>query len=224
MGALVVAGLGIVLSGSRTAILSVLLLAGFLLVLASVSQRVAAGGVLGIFAMGLVVLLAIPLLQDFLPGVMVERFGKLLDIFQKGAEVDPTANARVLEWGRLWEIYLSDYPQGTWVPPSYALGSPIDNYYVLTTIQGSPFFSFAWLLFMAGLAAQGLAVFSDSRHGDLRGVGLLLYLTVGVILGAGLGMSPMPQTQIIGPLWVLAGLCYMLYLRPGEAADQDRSE
>jgi O-Antigen ligase len=206
----VVSIFGLFLSGSRSGMLGVLFLLLLLVLLAGFSARVAAGGATGILLLGVVLLVSIPLLADYLPNMLVHRFGRLIEIFQKGAEVDPTANARVLEWGRLWEMYLKDYPMGTWVPPSYALGSPIDSYYVLTAIQGTPLFTLAWLLFMGGAAAQGLAVFGKTALGDLRGVGLLLFLTVGVALGSGLGMSIMALTPMIGALWVLVGLNYHL--------------
>ena len=44
----------------------------------------------------------------------------------------------------------------------------------------------------------------------LRGAGLFLYLVTGVFAGASLGMSPMPQAQMISGFWVLVGLNYYL--------------
>lgn len=205
-----VAILGLVLAGSRSALLGVLVLLAFLIVLSGFSRRVAAGGIVHVMALGLGLLAVLPLLRDYLPQIMVERFGRLFDIFRSGAEIDPTANARVVEWNMLWDMYLRDHILGTWVPPSYALNSPVDSFYVYSAIQGTPFLTIWWLVFMGGLASMGLRVYAREDLEDRRGFGLLLFLAAAVFLGTALGMSPMSETQMITYLWVMVGIAYHL--------------
>lgn len=219
--ATVVSILGLVLSGSRSALLGVLFMLALLIVLSGISRRIAVGGVVHSMALGLFLLALFPLVRDYLPDVIVARFGKLLDIARSGAEVDPTANARVVEWHMLWGQYLKEHIWGTWVPPSYALNSPVDSYYVFTAIQGTPLLTALWIAAMLGIALSGLKVYARSDLGVGRGFGLLLFMAVGVFLGSALGMSPMSEIQMITTLWVMVGVAYHFVHEP-EAVSVDR--
>lgn len=120
--------------------------------------------------------------------------------------MDSSAHIRVEEWQRLWQLYLSDYPFGTWVPTSYATGSGVDSFYLVTAIQGTPAFTLFWLVFLGAAINLGWKAWRRAESRQDAAIGLALVGFAGAMAGAGLTMSPMAEPQLIVPLWVLIGV------------------
>ena len=143
-----------------------------------------------------------PLFPEMLKGRLIRFFY----LFLQGSQIDENAQARIEEWHRLWNYYISDSPYGTFVPPSYATDSPVDNFYIFTAIQGTPIFTAFWLLFLMGVLGLGWQALQKSREKLLRCNGLILIELSGCLAGASLTMSPMLEPQIIVTVWILIGL------------------
>jgi hypothetical protein len=203
---IIVVLLGLSMSGSRSALLGCFALLLSLLIMSSAAPRLAIGGAPAYLLVGLLVVAMLPLLRDVLPVDIVQRFGRLAGIFSEGSHTDATAAARVHEWKRLWASYVTQYPLGTLVPSGYALKSAVDSFYVATAIQGTPLFTVTWLIFLLSAAQAGFQVYLGSALYAARGVGLLLVFTSAVFAGAGLGMTPMLEPQLVSVFWVLVGV------------------
>ena len=204
---------GLVLSGSRSALLGVIVMMLAVAAVNSLSRRFSPVGVLSMVVLGLVIMAVSPLLAGLLPEFVADRFVRFMALIQRGSGVDPSADARLEMWARLWEIYGRDYPFGTWAPPSYALKAAVDSYYLVTALQGTPVYTLFWLLFLWSVSIRGVAVFLNLRQAPLGGIGLSIVFFAAVVMGAGLGMSPMPLPFVIAPFWTLLGI--MVYLDKG---------
>jgi hypothetical protein len=124
----------------------------------------------------------------------------------RGVEIDTSATLRVDEWQRIWQLYLSDYPFGTWVPTSYATNSPVDSFYFVTAIQGTLAFTLFWIIFLGAAINLGWKAWHRAASLQDAAIGLTLVGFTGVMMGAGLTLSPMAQVQLIVPFWVLIGI------------------
>lgn len=147
-----------------------------------------------------------------LPDVLRERLLRLTGIFSQGLESDPNAIGRTEMWSEVIEEYWLNYPFGTWVPPSYALWSAVDSYYVVTLTQGTPIFLFAFLIFLFGVMLLGFNLL-NRLFVESKWVGLTLLGYGGVIAGASFTLSPLLQPQIISLFWSHLGLALAIRKR-----------
>jgi hypothetical protein len=205
--AFVAALFGLIFPASRSAYLGtmVALLLWFLM-MGLGSRRLAARGLIlsiKVFLVGVISLVALwPVIHEGLRGRLI----RFLDVFSGGAQMDVNAQTRVEEWQWLWQLYLSDYPFGTWVPTSYATDSPVDSFYLVTGIQGTPVFTLFWLIFLGAAINLGWRAYRRAASRQDAAIGLALAGFSGVMAGAGLTLSPMAAPQLIVPLWVLIGV------------------
>jgi hypothetical protein len=197
---------GLLFPASRSAYLG-LMVAFFLWFLMGLgARRLAARGLILSVKLFLVGVLGLVALWPVFPEVLRGRLTRFLDVFSGGAQMDVNAQARVEEWQWLWQLYVSDYPFGTWVPTSYATGSAVDSFYIVTGLQGTPVFTLFWLAFLGAVIHLGWSTWRRAGGRQEAAIGLALAGFAGMMAGGGLTLSPMLQPQLVVPLWVLIGV------------------
>lgn len=205
---LLVSLIGILLSGSRSGFLGFLV--GFLGITFVTLQRASKVPrlikIIGVLC--LIATLCFTLLP-VVPGgeIMLARFAKFLDIAREGVAVAPNALARVEMWKEAWKTTATYYPFGTGVPPSYALGMPIDSYYVVTLVQGSFLFTIAFIIALFTVVRAGYACWRLPQP-TVRALGLAVFGYALVMATGSLFLSPPLQPFLIIPFWSLAGLAF----------------
>jgi hypothetical protein len=205
--AFVAALFGLLFAGSRSAYVGIMvaLLLWFLLS-GLASRRLAARGLILSIKVFLVGALSLVVLWPTLPRTLGARLIRSVNMFSGGVQIDNSSQLRVEEWQRVWQLYLSDYPFGTWVPASYATGSAVDSYYLVTAIQGTPAFTLAWLVFLGAAINLGWSAWRRAASRQDAAIGLALVGFAGMMAGAGLTLPPMLEVQLIVPFWVLIGV------------------
>ncbi len=209
----VAACFGLISSASRSSLLGVMMMFAFLAVLALYNRQIAARGLLAVLAVFIALLLVLPLFGDVLSDQLTSRFVRFADVLSEGADADPTAYIRQEEWGKLLYLYINQYPFGTWVPASYVMNSPVDSYYMVTLLQGTPFFTLLWIIFMLGAVDLGRRVYHLDSEGEGGVAGLIVGQHVGIMAGAGVGMSPMLQPQFVVVFWCFVGVAMLVINR-----------
>jgi len=201
--------LGLFFSASRSAYVGIMvaLLLWFLMFSVLGSKRLAKRGLMLSIKLFLVGALGLVVLWPAFPKALSNRFIRSLEMITSGVQIDIAAQARVEEWQRIWQLYLSDYPFGTWVPTSYATSSAVDSFYFVTAIQGTPAFTLFWIIFLGAAINLGWKARHLSASRQDAAIGLTLVAFAGLMMGAGLTLSPMAQVQLIVPFWVLIGIC-----------------
>lgn len=199
------------LSGSRSAVLGIVTALAIMFIAIVMTARTDHGrrlyertlrfGVMFIFAF--ITLLNLALMM--LPEVLKDRFLLILAVLSKGVQADRNAIGRLNMWIEAGKEYWINYPLGTWVPPSYALHSAIDNYYVVALTQGSPIFLLTWLLFLLGAGMLSTSLV-QSESVKSKCVGLTLVGFTGVLLGSSFTLSLILQPQINSMYWSAIGL------------------
>ncbi len=197
---------GLLFAASRSAYLGIMLAFFLWFLMGLGSRRLAARGLILSIKLILVGVLGLVALWPVFPEVLRGRLMRFLDVFSGGAQMDVNAQARVEEWQRLWQLYVSDYPFGTWVPTSYATGSAVDSFYIVTGIQGTPVFTLFWLVFLGAAVNLGWSAWRRAESRQEAAIGLALAGFAGTMAGGGLPLSPMLQPQLVVPLWVLIGV------------------
>lgn len=204
--ALVCALVPIVLSGSRSAMVAatgvVLFWGGIALAGDQAAVRLLRM-VPALFAVAIVGLFAV---WRVIPEALQNRYRRLLAVFIEGTGAEQNLTLRMDMWGEAWEAFLTQYPAGTWVAPSYALGMPIDSYFVFTAVQGTPMLTVLWLVMMASLFLLGLTTYRSRRSTATTTAGLILAGWTITLLVSSLTMSPLLQIQLSAPLWTMAGV------------------
>jgi hypothetical protein len=206
--AFVAALFGLFFSASRSAYLGIVvaLLLWFLMSSGLGSPRLAKRGLILSIKVFLVGALGLVALWPVLPKALSGRLIRSVEMFSAGVQIDNSAQLRVEEWQRIWQLYLSDYPFGTWVPTSYATSSSVDSFYLVTAIQGTPAFTLFWLIFLGAAINLGWKAWRRAASRQDAAIGLALVGFAGVMAGAGLTLSPMAEVQLIVPFWVLIGV------------------
>lgn len=204
------------MTGSRSALLGLVIAALMVGFVTLRSDQML--GRLAKFSIGLPLVLAaaVGLLWPLIPSILQSRYRRLFAVLIEGTDAEPNAAARLQMWQEAWQRYWTDHPLGTWVPPSYALELPIDSYYLVTAMQGTPVFTALWLLFALGLTCLGWQAMRRAESALERAAGLTLIGWVGVILGGSFTLSPLPQPQLAFPLWALAGCVLAIAVRANE--------
>jgi len=205
--ALMVALFGLLFSASRSAYLGIMV-AFFILfmVIWFGARQIAARGLLLSFKLFFIGVLGLIALWPVFPEKLRGRLTRFLDVFSVGAAADINLAKRVEEWQWLWQLYVSDYPFGTWAPTSYVTGSSVDSFYMVTVVQGSPIFTLLWLVFLGAAINLGWRAWRRAGSRQEAAIGLALAGFAGIMAGGGLTLSPMPQPQLVVPLWVLIGV------------------
>jgi hypothetical protein len=199
---------GLFFSASRSAYLGIMvaLLLWFFLFSVLGPRRLAKRGLMLSIKFFLVGALGLVVLWPLLPKALGNRLMRSLEMITRGVQIDYSSQARVEEWQRIWQLYLSDYPFGTWVPTSYAMSSSVDSFYFVTAIQGTPAFTLFWIIFLGAAINLGWKARHLAANRQDAAIGLTLVAFTGVMMGAGLTLSPMTQVQLIVPFWVLIGI------------------
>ncbi|NOZ51525.1 MAG: hypothetical protein GXP08_00050 [Gammaproteobacteria bacterium] len=198
---------GLLLTASRSAYLGITVAFLIWMIIGLSSKRLAVRGLVQSVKLFFAAALGLVVLWPVLPEVLRGRLMRFLEVFTGGgAAMDRNAQARVEEWQWLWELYVSDYPLGTWVPASYATGSGVDSFYVLTVIQGTPIFTLCWLIFLGASVSLGWGAWRRAESRQNAAIGLALAGFVGVMAGGGLALSAMLEPQLAVLLWVLIGV------------------
>lgn len=158
----------------------------------------------GLVVLFILIAVLLIMIWPLIPGDLQGRFARFINVFSAGAEADINALSRVEEWRRLWSLYLNECPLGTLVPPSYALGSAVDSFYVQTTMQGTPLYTLFWLLFMMALLCFAWGNYSK---GNLSKTSYSLILTgwTGVLLGGSIGVTAMLNPTLLALFWTMFG-------------------
>lgn len=148
-----------------------------------------------------------PIFAPLIPVTLQGRFERFLAVFSTGVGADINALSRVEEWKRLWKLYLTEYPFGTWVPPSYAVGSAVDSFYIQTTMQGTPIYMLLWILFMSMVIFLGWKAYQE---GDLilSNCSLLLIGWTGILLGGSVTVTVMLDPTLITIFWTMVGVVW----------------
>lgn len=198
---------GLLFSASRSAYLGIMVaFIIWFLMMGLGARRLTARGLILSVKLFLVGALGLVALWPVFPGALRDRLTRFVDVFSGGAKMDVNAQARVEEWQWLWQLYLSDYPFGTWVPTSYATDSGVDSFYIVTALQGTPIFTLFWLVFLGAAVSLGWSAWRRAGSRQEAAIGLALVGIAGMMAGGGLTLSPMLQPQLIVPLWVLIGV------------------
>jgi hypothetical protein len=82
----------------------------------------------------------------------------------------------------------------------------VDSFYIVTAIQGTPIFTLFWLVFLGAVVHLGWSAWRRAGSRQEAAIGLALAGFAGMMVGAGLTLSPMLQPQLVVPLWVLTGV------------------
>ena len=197
---------GLLFTASRSAYLGVMVAFFIWLIIGLGSRRLAPRGLVLSVKLFFIGVLSLVALWPVFPEVLKGRLMRFLDVFSGGAQMDINAQARVEEWQWLWQLYVSDYPFGTWVPTSYATGSGVDSFYIVTAIQGTPIFTLFWLVFLGASVSLGWGAWCRAESRQDAAIGLALTGFVGVMAGGGLTLSAMLEPQLAVLLWVLIGV------------------
>jgi hypothetical protein len=200
----------IMLTGSRSAVVSLAALLAFWGALAVSGNRAAVKvlrTVPGVMLAGLGMALVA---WQALPNVLQARYRRLLALFVEGAGAEQNLTARFDLWTDAWRTYWFEYPYGTWVAPSYALQSPIDSYFVFTAVQGTPALTMLWVAMMLSALTLGLRAYRGAARPMVAAAGLTLAGWVLVLFVSSLTMSPLLQVQLSVPFWVLCGMLLAL--------------
>jgi len=205
--ALVAALFGLLFSASRSAYLGIMV-AFFIwfLVIWLGARRLAARGLILSFKLFLVGVLGLIALWPVFPEVLRGRLTRFLDVFSVGATADINLALRMEEWQWLWQLYVSDYPFGTWAPTSYVTGSAVDSFYMVTVVQGTPIFTLLWLIFLGAAVNLGWRAFRRAGSRQEAVIGFVLAGFAGMMAGSGLALTPMLQPQLVAPLWTMIGV------------------
>jgi hypothetical protein len=198
--------LGIMLTGSRSALVAVAALLAFWVVLAASGNRAAVKVLRTVPAMMLAAAVVTLAAWQTLPSVLQTRYTRLLALFVEGPAAEQNLTARFDLWTDAWRVYWFEYPLGTWVAPSYALSSPIDSYFVFTAVQGTPALTLLWLIMMLSAMTLGWRAYRGTTRPIVAAAGLTLSGWVLVLLVSSLTMSPLLQVQLGVPFWVLCGM------------------
>lgn len=201
---------GMLLSGSRSGVLGffiTLLLLGFAFIFMNKGdiKRTLHFS----FTVLILAIVFIPGIWLLLPEILKNRFFLLFQTVSEGVAVDPNAIGRVLMWKEAITEQLRNYPFGTLVPPSYALNSAIDSYYVTTLVQGTIIFTILFLLFMISVTNLGVTLIKKAKL-ECKLIGSTLIGFVGVIAGASFTLSPILQPQVIALFWSVLGFGFAL--------------
>lgn len=204
--ALIAALIPIVLSGSRSAMVAAAGVVMFWGGIALAGDQAAVRLLRMVPALVAVAIVAFFAVWRVIPEALQNRYRRLLAVFVEGTGAEQNLTLRMDMWSDAWEAFLTTYPAGTWVAPSYALGIPIDSYFVFTAVQGTPMLTALWLVMMAALFLLGLSAYRRKRSAATATAGLILAGWTVTLLISSLTMSPLLQIQLSAPLWTMAGV------------------
>ncbi|MCU0633443.1 MAG: hypothetical protein MUE41_01115 [Gemmatimonadaceae bacterium] len=210
---LVAAAVGIAGSGSRSALVGITAALATMALVALAHRgsrrRLATWALRAGLTGGLLFLLLLPAV----PAAMWQRFVRLWLVLLAGTGADVDAAARTRMWSDLWQRYVTEHPFGTLVPASYATGSEVDSFYVVTAVQGTPVWTFCFLLHLLGLALLGAHV---ARRGVAldRAIGFTLAGWAAILALASITLQAMLEPDLVAPLWTVVGLAFWRLLGP----------
>lgn len=208
----------LVFSASRSALLGLITMLIVLSFLSIFKHRLLLRFIILSTSVSVVGVLVIMFMWHFLPATLQGRFLRFFDVFALGASADVNALARVEEWRWLWNVYLRDFPFGTWVPASYATGSAVDSFYLMTAVQGTPVFTLVWLVFLVAAICLGWRAYSCARNSLEASSGLTVAAWAGIMAGGALTLSPMLEPQLIVPFWVFIGVTMAIVRKAQESS------
>jgi hypothetical protein len=198
-------------SASRSALVGLavgLFVIATMSVLQAILKRDEKGILSGIgFVMGLLLITGITLatLWLLLPPHLLNRVALVLSVALEGSAVDPNAIGRLDLWEQGLQAFEERFPFGTWVPAGYALGIPLDSYYVSLLVQGTPLYLGLFLLLLGGI--MRLAWRKGFVNKPLMGGAGLALAGVAILIGvASFTLSPLQEPQTLVPFWFLLGV------------------
>jgi hypothetical protein len=204
---------GLLLSGSRTAILA--LLAGSVGIgLMSARRRVSLGRLLRITGLLVALGIGLVMLLSEIPGgaAILARVDRLVNIVFQGPAAEVNLVARMAMWRTVWDSCIAQFPVGTGVAPSHALGLAVDSYFVFSMAQGTILFTIAFLVMLLTVGRSGSVCWRQVNPSS-RALGLCIVgLSLATAAGS-LGGSPMLSPYHVIPLWSLAGLSFAIASR-----------
>lgn len=171
----------------------------------TVGQRRLTSRLWAVGLVALLVVLVVIMVWPFLPGILQARLSSLLEMYG-GTGVDENAAGRLAAWEEVWEVYVNDYPLGTWVPTGHATGLVADSYYVQSAAQGTPLFTLAWLVFLGAAAALGWQAYRRAGGALEAAAGLTLVGWAGVMVGANLTLTAMHDANLVALFWMMLGV------------------
>jgi hypothetical protein len=208
--AIAAAVLPVLLTGSRSAIVAIAAVSVFWLAIALAGDSAAVRLLRFVpVLLGLAAVTGIAVWR-IVPTVLQNRYRRLLAVFVEGTGAEQNLTLRLEMWSDAWRTFLGDYPVGTWVAPSHALGMAIDSYYVFTAVQGTPLLTGVWLITMGSLFILGLSFYRRRGTPVSTAAGLMLCGWTITILVSSLTMSPLLQIHLSIPLWSLTGIMMLM--------------
>lgn len=153
----------------------------------------------------------------FLPPLLSERVRLLIDIVNRGAEVDPNATGRFEFWSTALRAFEEQNPWGTLVPSGYALNMPIDSFYVSLIVQGTPFYLLIFCMLLGGLLWLSWRNVHRVCSSDVW-IGFSTIGTIGIVILASATLSPLQNAVVIAPFWTLTGMAFAAQMKSQHAS------
>lgn len=205
-------------SGSRTALLGVVVGLGTLLA-TQLSPRGqyakrSLHAALSLGALGTASIVAAGLIM---PDRLLDRYARFADLLSVGAAADANFIGRFRRWEYFWQLYINDYPLGTWVPPSYIANDAVDSLYVQTAVQGTPVFTLMFILFLAGAFWTGREALNRARTPSSAAASLSLMGWSALMAVTSVSTS---QVLLFPLIWSGVGIC--LAIAEGSSMFQDQ--
>lgn len=199
-------------SGSRTALLgAIVAMSSLLATQLSPLGRYAVRSLSGALSLTTLGMTSIVAAGWVMPTVLFDRYARFANLFSEGAEVDENFIGRIRQWEYFWEMHVLDYPFGTWVPPDYITGIAVDNMYVQTAVQGSPVYTFMFLLFLVGAFWLGWEALQRARTPSAAAVSISLMGWAALMAATSISTS---QVLLFPFIWSGIGMC--LAIRRGK--------
>ncbi|MGA3023277.1 MAG: hypothetical protein ABSF98_00770 [Bryobacteraceae bacterium] len=196
--------LGMLLSGSRTAAVALILVCAS----GAVVPLLRPGVLVRWSAMvaGFVLLCGIAASTVDIPfeSAYVSRFGATLSSFDS-----IRTEASMLERQQVWTELLSsseqDYPLGTWAPPAYVYPYTVDSMYVQTLVQGTALYTVTLIAFIVGAIAVGWRCFTANETGTAAWAGLVLAGWALAVAASSFTMGVLNDAEICAPFVAMFG-------------------
>jgi hypothetical protein len=159
------------------------------------------------FIMGLFLIIGVTIVSLWLilPAHLLERVTLVLRVALEGSAVDPNAIGRFDLWGQGLQAFEERFPFGTWVPAGYALGIPLDSYYVSLLVQGTPLYLGLFLILLGAIMGRAWRMGLVNKP-PTGGTALALAGIVALIGVASFTLSPLQEPQTLVPFWFLLGV------------------
>jgi len=147
-----------IISGSRTALVTLTCLSAFVLFIDIIRRNrfSLASRIWFIAAMSLFLAISLAI-AFYLTPALAERILAAFNPTAGGLTSDVSFLTRLQLWKECF-AYLYEHPFGTLVPPVYALNTVVDSYWVYVVTQGSFLYLLAFVLFLLGLIGSGLSL------------------------------------------------------------------